>query len=550
MVALVATAVALLGAGPAAAAPEWTQPIAVTPVDYYAQLSQDVAGNARDDAIVAWTTVHDQAVGYARRSAGGAFGPATTIQGTGDSAQTAMNASGDAVVVWREGSSAHGVILPAGSSAQIPFALSARDRACTASPAAGIDDAGAVTVVWDDCDHLWAARRPPGGSFGPAQAIAIKGSGVSGLQLAVAGNGTAVAVWTDYDGIYAAVSTTGSSFSTTVLTSDKYPDALLYDTQLGVPSKVFAAADASGDIAVSTLQEDHRTNLTDEIATTKPAGKPFKVPQVIQGISPQSWDDHVAVSSNGDATAVWVGFSRDQQQRGLWASTSHDGTWGAPELIQDGTVACYPDVAASAGGEVHVVWNGYDNGCEGSNGYEFTSARAAGAATFGPVGLLSEGGDAVFPPAIAPQGAHGAVAAWPQGRLAPDYQQQIMVATTSAGGGGGSTAPGEPAQPGSDPGAGPESAPGQDSGSSGPATRKSHGLRAGHPRRGRAGRVRLRLRCESDTRCRARIVLLSHGRRVATHGPITVAAGKARVVTLHLRRRAARSVPLEVRLIP
>jgi hypothetical protein len=65
----------------------------------------------------------------------------------------------------------------------------------------------------------------------------------------------------------------------------------------------------------------------------------------------------------------------------------------------------------------------------------------------------------------------------------------------------------------------------------------------------RHGRVRVRLKCTGPSPCRTRLVLLAGHRQVAVRGPYSIAAGRSRVVVVHLGRRAGAHRRVRVKLV-
>jgi hypothetical protein len=530
-------------------AADWTAPIVVSPVADYGQYSQEAAGNSHGDAIVAWTT-WDQKVGYARRTGGGPFEPAVVTQRYADSMHAAMNASGTAVLTWREGNLATGLVLPPGNSPPQPFELKAHDQPCGDATDAGIDSAGNVTVFWWDCDELWAATRPPGGTaFGAPRKIDLKGTSPDIFRAEVGADGTAVVVWKDGHGMYAAVGTPGEGYETTLLTSETDSRALLYDPDIRVPERVFADAGANGDVVVATIEERTSTYNSVAVAAMKPAGGSWRKP-VVLGTSPSSFATPVTVDPSGTATVLWPG-NHASGVGGMLASSTRDGTFADPPVVVESDLdACATDIASDDAGALYVVWNGYDGACQGNSGWEGAAIRRAGAKEFGPVTVLdagtpSDGAAPAFePPVVVSQGT-GALAAWPVGVYRPDYQQRIKVSDSvgsprpSGGSAGSSPDPGSQPLPGPDqvtPGSHPS------------VTRHSHAHAARFVRI-RHGRVRVRLRCTGASACRTRLVLLV-GRNRVVRGPYSIAAGKSRTVVVHLGRRARGHSRVRVKLVP
>jgi hypothetical protein len=449
-VAIAAAAVAALAgsATPAAADATWSPTLAISPPGSYSQHAQDAAANARGDAVVAWW--REGAVGYARRSAGGAFGPPQAlIERFGSDPRVAINSRGDAAIVWEEGWGAKGAILQPGS-APVRFDLASGQEDCSTSDIdVGIDDSGRVTAFWTDCKNIWHASRPQGGGFDKPRAIPNPGRWSSFMDASVAASGTAVVTWSDYPTVYAATAGAGGAFTTTVLASDSDPAALYRDPALGVAGAPLVSTNARGDAALSWVQFRWPSYVV--MATTRPAGQSFRRPEVLQDFNPMGGGG-VDIDPQGRASVAWSGSATvdGQYYDGVWVSSSTATGWEQPAVASTAD-ACHADVASDLTGAVHVVWNTFSSGCIGDTAHMLAATRPAGSTRFEPTQLLAtmrsepERSGALFPPVVVAQGARGALATWFRGTLAPDYQQRFEFSETP------SSAPARPFPPPEDP---------------------------------------------------------------------------------------------------
>jgi hypothetical protein len=565
---------ALWGAVPAQAdpGPVWTAPLATSPLGDYTQGAADAAANARGDELIAWS-VGPRELYFVRRSAGGSFGDPVRLDGFGNSVRVAMNAEGDALIMWRDGlRGAEGEIVPADSDALIPIDVSTGSEYSTAMYSeGGIADDGTVTVFWTDTNHIWYSRRSAGGSFAAPKAVPNPGAAANGLDAKVAPDGSAALTWGSGFTEYVSSSSAHSGFTTTALSSADDPSALDYDPLLGVAGGGLVALNASGDAVVAWLQGNRNYREYDVLASTRAgADRTFGAPQTIQAESPLGGGPTVGIDPQGRATMSWTGSAvppgspNNNLKLGVWdASSSDDGVFSPPELLtlQHG---CYTAVAATPDGTVYVVWSEYDgphdSGCSGAVPSEFAAVRSPGAEAFSDATPLVSGSVMSGPPQVAASGESGALAAWVRGTLAPDYQLQVEYASTDgklATSGGG--APPDDADPPADgaepPVTGPvteppaleqppvqvPAAPRSESRPL-PSTARIASLRVGAPVARRGDRLSVNLTCRAAADCRARVALYASGRRLATRGPYTVSPGHRRRVTLSVGARVLKAL--------
>jgi PKD domain len=170
-------------------------------------LSPDVASDAQGDAVAVWLH-YDGAnarVQAAYRPAGGTFGATQTLSAAGyeaRDARVAMNADGQAVIVW---SLASGLVEKVQAISAAPGGVFGEVTDLTAFgevasiPQVALDAHGAAIAVWDGWDganiRIQEAYRPAGGAFAPPQFLSQAGDNADTPQVAFDATGDALAVW-------------------------------------------------------------------------------------------------------------------------------------------------------------------------------------------------------------------------------------------------------------------------------------------------------------------------------------------------------------------
>jgi len=219
------------------------------------QVALDPAGNA----VAVWDrydsaghTIAQAAV----RPAGGSFGMPVDLSAAGNhaqGAQVAVDQAGDAIAVWRRYNGtkwiAQAAVRPAGGSFAMPVDLSLSDLDASL-PQVAVDAAGDAVVVWDHFDTfngnnstVQATVRPAGGAFGAPVDLSKAGIKAYGSHVAMDPAGDAVAVWERSDGdfvVQAAARPAGGSFGAVQDVS----------VSTGVPSARVAMDPAGDAIAV------------------------------------------------------------------------------------------------------------------------------------------------------------------------------------------------------------------------------------------------------------------------------------------------------------
>jgi PKD domain len=325
-----------------------------------------VAADAAGDATVVWSNVTSSPVTVeaANIVAGLPSTPLPLSPGLHDDLfpSIAENERGDTIVAWQGGDGKNEVIeaafRPAGGSFGKPVVLSeTAENALEAQVA--IDAAGDATVVWERSDGketlVEAALRAAGGNFGKAQPLSEAGESAELPRVAMNAEGDTAVGWVRYDGshqiaqavtrtagspnfgvVAKEISASGSSASFPDIAIDGRGDPTLVwerENQVEVasatPAGVFGtpmtlgfpglfpsvAEDSAGDTLVGYL-DGARTTAS---ASYRPAGGLFTAPQAVsppgQAVTPDPAEDdlgmNVAIDGQGDGVFGYRSLNGD-----------------------------------------------------------------------------------------------------------------------------------------------------------------------------------------------------------------------------------------------
>jgi hypothetical protein len=183
----------------------------------------DIALDARGDTMVVWDGHgggEAEAVRAAYRPASGTWQTPANLSQDGDEAQSlqvALDAQGDALVVWSDSTREVGgysivqaAYLPAGGSWEAPVALSAAGENAFPSDVV-FDQSGNAAVVWERSngtnDIVQAAYRPSDGGWQKPTSLSAEGQDGTDAVIVLdapgdstAADGDATAVWTSSEG--------------------------------------------------------------------------------------------------------------------------------------------------------------------------------------------------------------------------------------------------------------------------------------------------------------------------------------------------------------
>jgi hypothetical protein len=393
----------LLPATPAVAAPAWLAPVDLTAAGESARTAPQVAVDPGGDAVAVWKGHNgaDEVIEASSRTAGGSWQAPVDLSAAGYDAsepQVAVDAAGEAVVLWKDSGGTNTIIEAASRTAgggwQAPVELSAAGRNAS-EPQVALDAGGDVVAVWGRSDGtnliVQAASRPAGAGWEAPVDLSAAGQETSEPQVAIDAAGDAVAAW-KADGahfiVQAASRPAGAGWQVPVDLSATGQGA--YEPQVAIG--------ADGD-AVAVWKRYNGSNYVVD-ATGRPAGGSWEVPVDLSAAGQNTDAPQVAVDSGGDAVAVWEGSDIVEA-----ASRPAGGSWQASvDLSATGQGAYEPQVAIDPGGDAVAVWENE------TNDIGEAASRPAGGSWQAPVDLSAgEGADA---PQVAVDSGGDAVAVW------------------------------------------------------------------------------------------------------------------------------------------
>ncbi|MBI5739468.1 MAG: hypothetical protein HZA16_02005 [Nitrospirae bacterium] len=329
------------------------------------QVAMDAQGNA--------TAVWRQADGartniWANRyTAGTGWGTAVLVEtdntGSAYSPQVAMDAQGNATVVWHQYDGARYSIYSnrytAGAGWEGAEPIEADNSGDAVGPQAAMDARGNAIAVWQQSDgtrnNIWTSRHTAETGWGEAVLIETDNAGDAlGPQVAMDAQGNAIAVWEQYDG-------TRFNIYSLYMPGTGWGAAVLIETDnTGSASDPQVAMDAQGNATAVWYQHDgERFNVW---AGRYAAGTGWGEAVLIETDNAgDASGPQVATDAQGNATAVW--YQYDGARTNVWANRYTAGTgWGEAVLIEtDDTGDAYtPKVAMDAQGNATVVWYQYD----------------------------------------------------------------------------------------------------------------------------------------------------------------------------------------------
>jgi hypothetical protein len=298
-------------------------------------------GGARTDvndggqAVVAWASPRGVRAVIGDRTTG--FGAVAILSSASDTAaapQVAIDAAGDAIVVW-----------------EIKRTL----------PGSGCSTCGPRTVT----NGVFASLRPAGGDFGAPVQVAGAGRDTGAEfqlddpKLAMSSTGHAVIAWSDFDGAGAALRAPGSA--------------------IGAPQRVAPAGFAVNSAAIggdgSALLGSRAGGVL-----IRPAGGAFGTPQPLPGAA--QFDGryvYLAANTAGDALAAYYGDAVL-----LLSRRPAGGDWGAPAVVDAPTGSGLHSAVLSDGGAGAALYVKSFDPRTGRHNVLFTALSPAAG---GPLGL-------------------------------------------------------------------------------------------------------------------------------------------------------------------
>jgi hypothetical protein len=367
-----------------------------------------MSGTARRAARVAALGAALFAGAAAGTAAGAPPAPRVATLGPGVFPQLAQNGDGMAVAAWFAREDGTVAVRPAGAR-RWGRAAAVSARGASVSQRVAVDAVGNAMVVWTSGaarSAIMGSYRPGGRSWGAPEAISPSGLNARIADVAMGGTGAALAAWIDPDGFPVAASRAAAG---------------VWAPQGLGPSHVEilrAAFTRQGTAIVLWRAFGARLESSAVIAALRSAGTAaFGAPAFLSGVASGYPDGlsppRIAVGADGTAVAIWVRPSGGWRRAEAALLAPGATAFGPPELVSPpGRDAAAPDVAVDARGNAVAVWQRADG--RGATAIEAATRPAGGG--WGAPQRLSPPGPRVFTPRVAAGGYRAAIVVWTRAR--------------------------------------------------------------------------------------------------------------------------------------
>jgi len=289
-------------------------------------------------------------------------------------AKVGVDASGKAVAVWRQTDGSNYNVMAnhfsPGAGWGTPALLENNNAGNATDIALSVNAAGHAVAVWRQTDgganSIWANQYTPGTGWDSASAIEPTTGSSNDPQVGVDAQGNAVVVWRRSAGlvsdIWANRYTVGSGWgSAEMIESDGVETAL--DPRVAVSSAGNATAVwRHGD----GVQFNHFTQAAGWGSPAVVADGSIetytpRVAQLIESNTTESVQNpEVALADDGTGMVVWS--QNDGTRHNVFANRYTASGWGTPELIEtnDAGYALDPRVVMGSDGHAAALWREYD----------------------------------------------------------------------------------------------------------------------------------------------------------------------------------------------
>ncbi|MCF6212167.1 MAG: hypothetical protein L3J88_12335, partial [Gammaproteobacteria bacterium] len=220
--------------------------------------------------------------------------------------QIALNATGNALVVWQQSDDTGTKIwinhYVAGIGWGTAKLIETDNKGDTLRPQIAINDKGNALAVWYQDDgtrsNIWASYYVVGSGWGSAELIETDNKGNAYLpQIALDAGGNALAVWVQSDG------TRNDIWANRYLAGSGWGSAELIETSMGSALSPQIALDAEGNALVVWPQSDGTRN--DIWANRYVIGSGWGIAELIEKNGWYARTPQIALSAEGNGLAVW-----------------------------------------------------------------------------------------------------------------------------------------------------------------------------------------------------------------------------------------------------
>ena len=324
---------------------------------------------------------------------------------------------------------------PAGGSWEAPAAIEF-GSAVVETPAVAIDAAGDAVLIWRQevgGNHvIFATSKPAGGCWRSPVAISSSALNAEAPEVAMSASGAAAAVWQS------------SSGATSVVESNTLPlgGSWTGEEAISAPATVTEPPHIVADPttgAFTAIWSRSGTGLIAEVAS-RPAGGGWKAPEQI---STPALEAHAPAARRrfGGRRRRRLVPVRRHGRLGRRAELAAGGAWASPVRISPvGAEAEAPQVAMSPAGGAQVVWSGWN---ESTHNYATAHRRLLPNGTWQASNQLSLEGEEAYGPHVALDQSGHSVVVWngevPLGaEIKSSFRDDTMsLVVTKAGSGSG-----------------------------------------------------------------------------------------------------------------
>lgn len=224
------------------------------------------------------------------------------------------------------------------------------------SPELVVDSEGNAIVIWEgwgnnDYDILAARFDSSSGTWSESAAIETGAGGANSPQMAVDGEGNAIAVWKQYDG------TTRSIFANRYnRAAGQWEREQLLETQSGLAAAPHVAMNSLGD-AMAVWEQREETAYSIYASRYDSVLGVWGPSEKIESGSIDAVLPRVVMQEDGGAVALWA-----QTYIFFNKFNASSGQWGVEGSLSSGEHgADHPQIAADPAGTLHTVWRQFDD---------------------------------------------------------------------------------------------------------------------------------------------------------------------------------------------
>jgi hypothetical protein len=300
----------------------WGTPTLIETKDELAYVPQ-VAVDASGNAVAVWEQHDDDTynIWSNRYTVGTGWGTATLIETKTSTAlgpQVDMNASGNAVAVWLQYDLDYNCVWSNRYTAGTGWGTAKMidtNTGDSTSPQVAVDASGNAVVVWEKGYKICSNRFTVGKGWGTVATIDIKTGYAYDPQVGIDASGNAVAVWVQYehgqvdkwDNIWSNRYTAGKGWGTAIL---------IEKNNAGSAKAPQVSVNSSGNaVAIWRQSDGTQGNIwSNRFTFGKGWGTAIKIEAGTWGVA----DPQVAVDTSGNAVAVWSHY--DFSSSSIWSN--------------------------------------------------------------------------------------------------------------------------------------------------------------------------------------------------------------------------------------